>query len=124
MAGRPFLITPMLVVVPPTSKYTPLEARRYIREPITEAAGPESMVRTGRFFISEISITPPSPLIIIRGTFTPASRTEASVEFAVSSILGRMDALIAAVLVRRVRPYSLVISEAIVVGMPFALATS
>ena len=68
MAGRPFLITPILVVVPPTSKYTPLEALRYIRDPMTEAAGPDSMVSTGRFFISVISMTPPSPLIIIRGT--------------------------------------------------------
>ena len=61
-------MTPILVVVPPTSKYTPLEARKYIKDPITEAAGPESIVRIGRFFISPISITPPSPRIIIRGT--------------------------------------------------------
>ena len=123
MAGRPFLMTPILVVVPPTSKYTPLEARRYIKLPMTEAAGPDSIVSTGRFFISLISITPPSPRIIIKGTVTPASRTEASVELAVSSILGKMDALIAAVRVRRVRPYSLVISEAIVVGRPLSVHT-
>ena len=104
MAGRPSLITPILVVVPPTSKYTPLEARRYIRLPITEAAGPESMVRTGLFFISLISITPPSPLIIISGTSTPALRTLSSVELAVPSILGRMEALMAAVRVRLVSP--------------------
>ena len=98
------MITPIFVVVPPTSKYTPLDARRYIRLPMTEAAGPESMVSTGRFFISLISITPPSPRMIIRGTSTPALFTLSSVEFAVFSIFGRMDALIAAVLVRRVSP--------------------
>ena len=104
MAGRPSLITPIFVVVPPTSKYTPFEARRYIRLPITEAAGPDNIVRTGRFFISLISITPPSPLMIIRGTSTPALFTLCSVEFAVLSIFGKMDALIAAVRVRLVSP--------------------
>ena len=97
-------MTPIFVVVPPTSKYTPLEARRYIRLPITEAAGPESIVSTGRFFISLISITPPSPLMIIRGTSTPALLTLCSVELAVFSIFGRIEALIAAVRVRRVSP--------------------
>ena len=91
---------------------------------MTEAAGPDSMVSTGRFFISLISITPPSPRMIISGTVTPASRTEASVELAVSSILGRMEALMAAVRVRRVRPYSLVMSEAMVVGRFFSVQTS
>ena len=94
----------MLVVVPPTSKYTPLEARRYIKEPMTEAAGPESMVKTGRFFISFISITPPSPRIIISGTPTSAARTERSVLSAVSIIFGSMLALIQAVRVLRVSP--------------------
>ena len=75
-----------------------------MRDPITDAAGPESMVSTGRFFISLISITPPSPRMIISGTSTPAARTLASVEFAVLSIFGRMLALIAAVLVRLVSP--------------------
>ena len=46
---------------------------------MTEAAGPESIVNTGRFFISLISMTPPSPRMIISGTLTPASRTERSV---------------------------------------------
>ena len=98
------MITPILVVVPPTSKYTPLEARRYIRLPITDAAGPDNMVSTGRFFISLISITPPSPRMIISGTSTPALLTLCSVEFAVLSIFGRIDALIAAVRVRLVSP--------------------
>src|SRR5699024_11013706 len=104
MAGRPFLITPMLVVVPPTSKYTALEARRYIKEPITEAAGPDIAVKMGRLRISLISITPPSPRMIIRGTVTPAARTEDSVAFAVAIILGKIAALMAAVRVRRVKP--------------------
>ena len=95
------MITPILVVVPPTSKYTPLEARRYIRLPITDAAGPDNMVSTGRFFISLISIT---PRMIISGTSTPALLTLCSVEFAVLSIFGRIDALIAAVRVRLVSP--------------------
>ena len=67
---------------------------------MTEAAGPDSMVSTGRFFISLISITPPSPRMIISGTVTPAVR------------------------VRRVRPYSLVMSEAMVVGRFFSVQTS
>ena len=98
------MITPILVVVPPTSKYTPLDALKYMREPMTLAAGPESMVSTGRFFISLISMTPPSPRIIMRGTSTPAFLTLSSVELAVFSIFGRMLALMAAVLVRLVRP--------------------
>ena len=97
-------MTPILVVVPPTSKYTPLEARKYISDPMTLAAGPDSMVRTGRFFISLISITPPSPRMIISGTSTPASRTLLSVLLAVFSIFGRILALIAAVLVLLVSP--------------------
>ena len=91
---------------------------------MTEAAGPESMVSTGRFFISAISITPPSPLIIINGTCTPASLTDPSVEFAVSNILGRILALMAAVLVLLVKPYNFVISDAIVVGICFFDAIS
>ena len=71
---------------------------------MTLAAGPESMVRTGRFFISVMSITPPSPRIIIRGTRIPAWRTLPSVELAVFIILGRMLPLMAAVRVRLVRP--------------------
>ena len=73
-------------------------------EPITEAAGPESAVKIGRFLISFISMTPPSPRIIIRGTDTPASLTDDSVAFAVPIILGKIDAFIAAVLVLLVRP--------------------
>ena len=86
---------------------------------MTEAAGPESAVRIGRLRISLISITPPSPLMIIRGTVTPAARTDDSVALAVIIIFGRMEALIAAVRVRRVRPYSFVISEAMVTGTFF-----
>ena len=71
---------------------------------MTEAAGPDKAVRIGRFLISEISITPPSPRIIINGTVTPAFLTELSVALAVAIILGRIEALIAAVRVRRVKP--------------------
>ena len=91
---------------------------------MTDAAVPESMVKTGRFFISLISITPPSPRIIIKETLTPASRTESSVEVAVSSIFGKIDALIAAVRVLLVNPYNFVMSEAIVVGIAFTDAAS
>ena len=49
---------------------------------------------------------------------TPVSYTHL-VALAVIIILGRMDALIAAVRVRRVRPYSFVISEAMVTGTFF-----
>lgn len=77
-------------------------------------------VRMGRLRISLISMTPPSPRMIIRGTVTPAARTEDSVALAVAIIFGRMAALMAAVRVRRVRPYSFVMSEAIVTGMPLA----
>ena len=51
--------------------------RRDKQNVITEAAGPDSAVRMGRLRISLISITPPSPLMIIRGTVTPAARTDA-----------------------------------------------
>ena len=76
------MITPILVVVPPTSKHTPLDALKYMREPMT----------------------PPSPRIIMRGTSTPAFLTLSSVGLAVFSIFVRMLALMAAVLVRLVRP--------------------
>ncbi len=60
----------------------------------------------------------------MRGTLTPASLTELSVEVAVSNIFGRILALMAAVLVLLVNPYNFVISEAIVVGIPFFSASS
>ena len=118
------MITPILVVVPPTSKYIAFEALRYISEPITDAAGPDNAVSMGRFLISFISITPPSPRIIISGTDTPAPLTEDSVAFAVAIIFGSIDAFIAAVLVLLVSPYSLVISDAIVTGIFFFEAKS
>ena len=62
--------------------------------------------------------------MIIKETLTPASRTESSVDVAVSSILGKIDALIAAVRVLLVNPYNFVISEAIVVGIDFTDAAS
>ena len=49
-------------------------------------------------------MTPPSPRMIMSGAWMPASRTLASVMFAVSIILGRMLALITAVRVRVVSP--------------------
>ncbi len=55
-------------------------------------------------------MTPPSPRMIISGAAMPASRTLASVMLAVPIIFGRMLALITAVRVRVVRPYSLLIS--------------
>ena len=51
--------------------------------PATLAAGPDSIVMTGRRRISSISITPPSPRMIISGALMPASRTLASVMVAV-----------------------------------------
>ena len=75
-----------------------------MRAPMTEAAGPESMVSTGRFFISVMSMTPPSPRMIISGTWMPTFRTAISVQLAVFIIFGRMLPLMAAVRVRRVRP--------------------
>ena len=62
--------------------------------------------------------------MIISGTVTPASRTEDSVALAVAIILGRMEALMAAVRVRRVRPYSLVMSDAMETGRPCCSARS
>ena len=102
----------------------PLEARRYIRAPITEAAGPLNIVSTGRFFISFTSITPPSPRMIISGTLTPVERTEDSVLLAVSIIFGRMLAFKAAVRVRVVSPYNLVMSDAMDAGRPISSAVS
>ena len=72
--------------------------------PATLAAGPESMVRTGRFCTSPRSITPPSPRMIMSGAVMPAWRTAPWVSWAVSIILGRMLALITAVRVRMVSP--------------------
>ena len=119
---RPFRITPIFVLVPPTSKNTPSETRRYISAPATVAEGPESIVRMGRFRISTTSITPPSPRMIMRGASMPAFRTLASVMFAVSTILGRMPALMTAVRVLVVSPYSFVISWPPVAGTPRSLA--
>ena len=65
--------------------------------PATLAAGPDSIVIAGRRRISWISMTPPSPRMIMSGARMPASRTLASVMLAVSIILGRMLALITAV---------------------------
>ena len=90
---------------------------------MTLAAGPESIVSIGLFFISLISIAPPSPRIIIRGTSTPVLRTDFSVLFDVSSILGSILAFIAAVFVLLVSPYNFVISDAIVIGIPISSAT-
>ena len=90
---------------------------------MTESAGPDNIVNTGRRFISVISITPPSPRMIINGTVTPACRTAFSVDVAVFSIFGKILALITAVRVRRVKPYSFVISDAIVEGIFFCFAT-
>ena len=72
--------------------------------PATLAAGPDSIVIAGRRRISWMSMTPPSPRMIMSGAWMPASRTLASVMFAVSIILGRMLALITAVRVRVVSP--------------------
>ena len=82
----------------------PSDTFRYISAPATLAAGPDSMVTTGRRRISCTSITPPSPRMIISGAAMPASRTLASVMLAVPIIFGRMLALITAVRVRVVRP--------------------
>ena len=70
-----------------------------------------------------MSMTPPSPRMIISGAAMPASRTLASVMSAVSIIFGRMLALITAVRVRVVRPYSLLISCPPVAAMPSASTT-
>jgi hypothetical protein len=64
----------MFVLVPPTSKKTPSDTRRYISAPATVAEGPESMVKIGRLRISVTSITPPSPRMIMRGASMPALR--------------------------------------------------
>ena len=72
--------------------------------PATLAAGPDSIVTTGRRRISRTSITPPSPRMIMSGAAMPASRTAASVMSAVAIIFGRMLALITAVRVRVVSP--------------------
>ena len=94
----------MFVLVPPTSKKMPSETRRYMRAPATLAAGPDSIVRIGRFWTSPRSITPPSPRMIMSGDAIPAARTLRCVRSAVSIILGRMLALMTAVRVRMVRP--------------------
>jgi len=63
----------------------PSDTRRYIKAPATLAAGPDNIVTTGRRRISCTFITPPSPRMIISGAAIPASRTAASVMFAVRS---------------------------------------
>ena len=82
----------------------PSEMRKCISAPATLAAGPDSMVMTGRRRISRMSITPPSPRMIINGAAMPASRTLASVMLAVSIMRGRIEALITAVRVRVASP--------------------
>ena len=95
-----------------------------INEPATLAAGPDSIVIAGRCRISLISITPPSPRMIISGASMPAFFMLVSVKLAVAIIRGRIDALITAVRVRVVNPYSLVTSCPHVVGRPNASPTS
>ncbi len=102
--GRPWRMTPTFVLVPPTSKKTPSETRRCMSAPATLAAGPESIVRTGRRRISAASMTPPSPRMIMSGAVIPAARMLDSVMSAVSIIFGRMLALMTALRVRTVRP--------------------
>ncbi len=75
MVGCPPRITPIFVLVPPTSKKMPSDTRRYMSAPATLAAGPDSMVSTGRFCTSVRSITPPSPRMIMSGAAIPAART-------------------------------------------------
>jgi hypothetical protein len=116
-------MTPMLVLVPPTSKKIPSETRRYMRAPATLAAGPESMVRMGRLRISATSMRPPSPRMIMRGASMWALRTLRSVMSAVSIIFGRMEAFTTAVRVRTVSPYSLVIALPPQAGKPSVSAT-
>src|SRR2546430_16144332 len=65
----------MLVLVPPTSKKIPSDTRRCMSAPATLAAGPDSMVRIGRFSTSPRFITPPSPRMIMSGHVMPAART-------------------------------------------------
>ncbi len=108
----------MSVLVPPTSKKIPFETLKYIKAPTVEAAGPDSIVSTGLFLISSMSITPPSPLIIISGALIPAFLTADSVLSAVSNILGNIEAFITAVLVLLVSPYNLLISDAAVTSIP------
>ena len=86
--------------------------------PATLAAGPDSIVMTGRRRISSMFMTPPSPRMIIKGATMPASRTLASVIVAVAIMRGRMEALITAVRVRVVSPYRRVISWPQVVSRP------
>ena len=94
----------VVVEVPPTSKYSPSETRRCMSAPATLAAGPDSIVMTGRRRISLMSMTPPSPRMIISGAEMPASRTLASVIVAVAIMRGRIEALMTAVRVRVVSP--------------------
>src|ERR1700722_15655993 len=95
-----------------------------ISEPATLAAGPDSIVMAGRCRISLMPITPPSPRMIISGASIPAFFMLVSVRLAVAIIRGRIDALITAVRVRIVSPYSRVTSCPQVVGRPNPSPTS
>ena len=95
-----------------------------ISEPATLAAGPDSIVIAGRCRISLMSITPPSPRMIISGASMPAFFMLVSVRLAVAIIRGRIDALMTAVRVLVVSPYSLVTSCPHVVGRPNSSPTA
>ena len=94
----------MSLEVPPTSTKTPLAMRSYISAAATPAAGPESIVSTGRFRMASMSMIPPSERMTISGASMPLAATARAVRSAVSIMIGSMLALIAAVSVRMRRP--------------------
>ena len=87
----------ILVDVPPISMKTPCKMCEYNKAPATLAAGPDNIVKIGLFLNVSISVTPPSPFIIIIGHDIFSFLTASSTYFAVLIAFGIIPALIAAV---------------------------
>ena len=105
------------VDVPPTSKKIPSVNFSYIKAPATPAAGPDKIVRIGRFLTSSTVITPPSQRITMRGFLMFAFLIDSSVIVAASNILGMILAFTTAVRVLIFKPYNLEISFVAVDGI-------
>ena len=102
--GFPFLRIPMSVVVPPMSMTMASLLPDSTMAPIMLAAGPESMVSTGRRRASLSPIIEPSPRTTISGALTPYSARTALTESISSWMTGMSLAFITHVAALSLKP--------------------
>ena len=72
--GTPFSMRHVFAVVPPMSNEMRLgmpRCRPNAAAPITPAAGPDSIEKTGRFFVKPVRAVPPLDCITVIGATTP-----------------------------------------------------